>query len=133
MYKDPEDRKAYQREYQRKWLKARRSEWLNKNGPCKKCGSWENLEVDHINSATKITSAVWSWAEDKRNEELAKCQVLCEKCHLEKTLRERRKADHGNGQMYQKYKCRCDKCKKWKLDSGREFNKTRNKSGKLIG
>ncbi|AXH46549.1 HNH endonuclease [Gordonia phage RobinSparkles] len=83
-YKDPIKRSAYQNE----WLKKRRNEWLKENGPCVKCGSWENLEVDHKDRSKKITSSVWSWSAEKRNKELAKCQVLCKSCHLEKTILE---------------------------------------------
>ena len=85
-YKDPIKKMEYQREYQRKWLAKRRQEWFDQNGPCVKCESWDNLEVDHIDPSQKVTSVVWSWSEKRRNEELAKCQVLCENCHHEKTI-----------------------------------------------
>ena len=79
-----------QRESRKSWyrsvVKKRRADWLKANGPCVQCGSLNDLEVDHIDPATKIHHGVWSWREDRRIAELAKCQVLCSKCHLKKTI-----------------------------------------------
>lgn len=80
-YADPEQ----QREYQRQWIAKRRAEWLEQHGPCVVCGSWDNLEVDHIDPATKLTHNVWSLGKAKREAELAKCQVLCREHHVEKS------------------------------------------------
>jgi len=77
--------KEAQREYQRRWMARRREDWLSANGPCVKCGSWDDLEVDHIDPSKKVSHKVWSWREDRRLEELAKCQVLCRNCHYAKT------------------------------------------------
>jgi hypothetical protein len=78
-----------QREYQRKWILRRRADWVTENGPCAQCGSTEDLEVDHKDAATKSLplSKVWSMAYTNpvRIAELAKCQVLCGKCHKAKT------------------------------------------------
>lgn len=82
------DRKEYLRKFQREWLQKRRNKWLNENGPCRQCFSWKKLEVDHIDPSTKITNKVWSWKESRRINELAKCQVLCEKCHQLKSSKE---------------------------------------------
>lgn len=76
------------RSYQLRWIQKRRKAWLDKNGPCRKCGSDLNLEVDHINPNEKVTHRVWNWPEERRNSELSKCQVLCEKCHKQKTSQE---------------------------------------------
>lgn len=96
-------------------VKARRKEWLDINGPCVQCGSQVELQVDHINPSTKVSHKVWSWSEERRLEELAKCQVLCRKCHEAKTSRENSKAspcDGVNTTNYYKNKCRCDPCKR---------------------
>jgi len=109
-YKD----KNKQREYQRLYAANRRKEWLEKNGPCAKCGSWDDLEVDHKNPNDKISHNVWSWSEDRRNEELAKCWVLCYNCHLYKTIKEREtNPEHGTLAKYKhrKNSCKCEKCK----------------------
>lgn len=110
-----EKRKLYQREYQKNWLKKRRLDWIHENGPCKKCGTWENLEVDHIKREDKTmhTASIWSRTEAVRKEELSKCQVLCKKCHLEKTIMESgfEGVVHGTSSGYDHHGCRCDECK----------------------
>jgi hypothetical protein len=106
-YKNPEQ----QREYMRKWMANRRNAWLNENGPCKKCGSWENLEVDHIDPSKKVDHKVWSWSEERRNIELAKCQILCSPCHKKKSkLFYFSKIEHGTYAMRNTWKCECEKC-----------------------
>ncbi len=79
-YKDPEK----QREYQRQWIANRREDFFSDKW-CVECGSIENLELDHINSSTKVSHNIWSWSEERRDVELAKCQVLCHDCHKKKT------------------------------------------------
>jgi 5-methylcytosine-specific restriction endonuclease McrA len=115
--------KKAQRAYQLKWLHARRLAWIEANGPCKNCGSIENLEVDHINPETKRMepSAIWSCSAKKRMSELKKCQVLCEDCHEEKTAKwhaDQRK--HGTLPMYDNG-CRCRECKDTKNASVNEW------------
>jgi 5-methylcytosine-specific restriction endonuclease McrA len=75
---------ALRRRYGRTWLADRRAAWLKEHGPCR-CGSWEQLEVDHIDPAQKVDHRLWSWSKERRDAELAKCQVLCHTCHLDKT------------------------------------------------
>lgn len=75
------------REYQRKWIANRRAEFF-KDKSCAKCGSTESLELDHIDRLTKVSNSIWSWSQVRREEELAKCQVLCSDCHLKKTSQE---------------------------------------------
>lgn len=92
---------------------------------CVKCGSVEKLELDQIDPKTKIANAVWSWSEKRRLEEISKCQVLCYKCHKEKT-----KTDFypppecGTIRKYQHHGCRCPLCKKANRD---RMRKQRNK------
>ena len=69
------------RKYQREWIKSRRTKYFLENGPCVKCGSDKDLQLDHINPETKITHRIWSRSEEFRNKELAKCQILCKDCH----------------------------------------------------
>lgn len=101
-----------QRAYQREWIARRRREWLEENGPCVRCGSWEKLELDHKNRLSKVNHKVWSWRESRRNEELSKCQALCEKCHQLKTTSELSlPIPHGTMVGYKSYRCRCDECR----------------------
>jgi 5-methylcytosine-specific restriction endonuclease McrA len=80
-YKD----KNKQKEYQRQWIADRRSTYL-KDKSCVKCHSTNNLELDHIDESTKISSHIWSWSDKRRELELSKCQVLCYDCHKQKTI-----------------------------------------------
>lgn len=107
-YVDPDQ----QREYQRRHIAQRRADWLAKNGPCVRCGSWDDLEVDHKDRTKKVSHNVWSWSAVRREAELAKCQVLCHPCHVDKTWTEDfERAQHGTDAMYSKGKCRCLPCR----------------------
>ena len=89
---------------------------------CVKCGSTENLEMDHIDPETKLFTISSRMAPKHRNaiiEELKKCQTLCSDCHAQKTAAEHsiafkkdRDKCHGTLSQYWRYKCRCDACKK---------------------
>lgn len=93
-YTDQDEKRRYQRE----WLARRRSEWIEKNGPCIDCGSTEDLQVDHVDASTKVSHRVWSWSAERRKAELAKCVVRCERCHLKKTLRNQEGVTHQSGE-----------------------------------
>jgi len=111
-YKDPRK----QIEYQIKWLAARRLEFF-KDKECVVCGSTEKLELDHIDEKQKVSHRIWSWTLARRLDELAKCQVLCEKCHQEKTTKYHKllftkPLVHGTYNAYRHKGCRCEKCKR---------------------
>ncbi len=109
-YKD----KIKQNEFQLNRMRNFRIAWLTSNGLCVKCGSNERLEVDHIDPSTKVSHKVWSWSQEKRNIELAKCQVLCYNCHMAKSIAEKsRPITHGILQGYNRG-CRCVLCKEIK-------------------
>lgn len=129
-YKDPDARREYMQEYQRRWMIERRMEWINENGPCVDCGSWERLEVDHVDRSTKKLSpaALWgmSRTNPKRVAELAKCVARCYDCHKNKTIQEMSvEPQHGTNRMYNDG-CRCDECREFKrLKNARIRNKLR--------
>jgi 5-methylcytosine-specific restriction endonuclease McrA len=104
----PYKNKEKQKEYMRKWIANRRTKWFNKNGPCKECGSEENLELHHLDPKQKENHRIWSWSWERIFKETAKCEVLCSKCHDKKHLKELR---HGTVYMYTRYKCKCPECK----------------------
>lgn len=117
-YKDPEK----QREYQRKWMAKRKEEFF-KDKECVECGDNEYLELDHIDPETKVTHSVWSWSKERREVELAKCQVLCENCHKKKTSEYRkakaRENPHGTHTRY-RFGCFCNKCRAGHAEYKRE-------------
>lgn len=79
-YSNPEE----QRQYQREWLAQRRSKWFAEK-TCVECGSPDDLRLDHVDPAQKVDHRIWSWSRERRDTELAKCQVLCLRCHVKKT------------------------------------------------
>ena len=59
-------------------------------GKCVECGSTEALEFDHIDPALKSfnISAGYHKPKEILENELAKCQILCNKCHIEKSKKD---------------------------------------------
>lgn len=103
-----DSRREYLREYQRLWKQRRREQWIQEHSPCHGCGSWDELEIDHKDSSSKLVRGtdIWSLspANPKRIQELEKCQVLCRACHIAKTTKagERFRAQgelHGNSKL----------------------------------
>jgi 5-methylcytosine-specific restriction endonuclease McrA len=103
------------RQYQKEWTRKRRKKWFDANGPCVKCGSWFELEADHIDPSTKLMNpgALWNLSDKNpvRIAELAKLQVLCSDCHMEKTIEES-SLDPIHGTYITGYGrgCRCADC-----------------------
>jgi hypothetical protein len=102
-------------EYQNRWMQERRRNWLLQHGPCVDCGSWRYLEVDHVDPSTKVDHRVWSWSNERREKELAKCVVRCRPCHRKKTAKELgfTSIKHGTYTGYLDHKCRCAICRKF--------------------
>lgn len=79
---------------------------------CVKCGSTEKLEFDHIDPEGKsfsINRRVSLKTKEMRSE-LLKCQILCQKCHEEKTAKENSGFTHGTIYGFMKAKCDCAEC-----------------------
>ena len=64
-------------------------------GKCVECGSTELLQFDHINPLEKSFTITSNFHRKDLDEELAKCQLLCWECHMEKT-----KNDWLSGNLY---------------------------------
>lgn len=98
-----------QREYQRKWMAKRRSDYF-KDKACANCKSKDRLELHHINPDLKVSHRIWSWSKDKREAELKKCIIVCNDCH--KTLTKewyKQNWQHGARRMYENG-CKCPAC-----------------------
>ena len=113
----PYKNKAAQKEYAARWylevVKPRRDRWFRENGPCVDCGSWEDLELDHVDPKTKISSKIWSWSDERREVELKKCKPRCYGCHKKKTVIEISipiEDHHGRYACWKNKGCRCQLC-----------------------
>jgi hypothetical protein len=112
----------YMKKYMLKRYHDRRlKSFILLGGKCGKCGIVpDKYDFDHINPELKSfdVSSIWSFSEKKFLQELSKCQILCEKCHAEKTLVDRgmnnAREVHGTISSY-RY-CKCDLCKKAKSE-----------------
>lgn len=107
----------YMREYMARRREARRAELRGMlGGRCAVCGSTEGLEFDHIDHATKSFS-IGMWIDRKWElllQEVAKCQLLCNAHHIEKT-RQERTVPHGGG-VSGRRNCKCEPCKARKAE-----------------
>lgn len=111
-----EEYNAYMREYMLKRYKIRRAKAIEFLGSkCVNCNSIEELQFDHIHPSTKLFNIAKqsSVAEDKFWTEVKKCQLLCQECHTNKTLKDLNqvsaKTTHGTLSSY-RY-CKCELCK----------------------
>lgn len=77
-------------------------------GECKKCGSTDRLEFDHVDPKNKSFTIMDRWYVELEIliTELQKCQLLCFTCHRKKSFA----VEHGGG-VYGKKNCTCDLCK----------------------
>ncbi len=106
-------------------------------GCCVGCGSRENLELDHIDPKSKSfeVSKFLSVSLEDFRKELKKCQLLCRKCHVKKTLKEQGKlptGTHGTLSTYSHGKCRCQKCKDTWNAYSRKYKREWRKRKRLI-
>ena len=110
---------------------------LRLGNKCAKCGATENLEFDHIDPTTKTNSKsaianLITANKEKLNQELIKCQLLCNDCHREKNkidcgVIHRKPIKHGTISGYQHYKCRCTLCRE-AYANWRKNRKSRNRT-----
>lgn len=106
-----------------------RSDWIKENGPCRACGSNQNLEIDHIDERTKefeIATLFLAPRSEKLKIELAKCQVLCRPCHRKKTTAtSQSNLKHGKTRRLYELGCRCDLCVNFNRTYYREYARRR--------
>ncbi len=119
----------------RRYHRRRNKAVSDLGGKCKMCGSLERLEIDHIDSKSKsynIAKILTSGSQKILDDELAKCQILCRKCHEEKSIIDsgNKRAEHGTSSMYTHYKCKCEPCRLARNEDSRR-NKARRKLQRL--
>lgn len=105
-------------------------------GKCNQCGSTSKLEFDHIDRHSKkdtITNLL-TYKIEVIYEEIKKCQLLCEKCHEDKTRNELGRAKHGSVSMYRYHKCRCLECRTiWNAKTNEYKKKAKLLRSSVIG
>lgn len=95
---------------------------------CNKCGSLQNLEVNHIDRTKKNFGLSGKGLDNSWPNiliELENCELLCSMCHEEYTATQYANEEivpvnkgvrleylHGTARTYLEAKCRCDSCKK---------------------
>ena len=135
MPKSAEELNAYMKKYLKKRYNERKAEALDRlGGKCVICGAVDELEVDHIDRTQKSMpfSRMYVVLRERFEEELAKCQLLCNRCHIEKTIDERghnRRTEHGTFACYRHMKCRCEACRKACRDHSRAYRARKKKMG----
>lgn len=83
--------RTYYRDYSRNYYHRRKAELMQKlGGKCVICGCTTSLQFDHIDPAVKTFSITKLLNHSKKavDAELAKCQLLCKACHLEKSRKD---------------------------------------------
>lgn len=127
---DPETKRINynkrQREYHLKQYHRVRSDMITRlGGRCASCGYDKNLEIDHRDRELKDydISKMWALSSVRLEDELAKCQILCEECHKFKSITERglkpAKNTHGTISSY-RY-CHCSLCRAAKAEYTRNY------------
>lgn len=127
---------AYMREYMKARYHARRKSAIALlGGKCVKCGKEDDLEIDHVDrTQKKLALFEESFSEDRFQQELQKCQLLCSTCHDEKSAAESGKqiarGTHGTLSAY-RY-CHCELCRAAKNKWNREYRvRKRTEQGSL--
>lgn len=136
--KDPEKNKEYMREYMKKRYHTRVA--LAKKllgGECSRCGSTDRLQFDHKDRSGKqftICKFIAGCSELKLIEELKKCQLLCEPCHIEKTRQDlnQQNARKTHGTLSSYRYCKCDLCKRAWYDYSNAYRRKRRALGKAV-
>ena len=117
---------AYMAKYMLKRYRERRAHAIDAlGGKCARCGSQDQLELDHVDRSTKRgdLGKLFTQGEARYLNELAKCQLLCSACHIEKT-RSEISVEHGGG-LSGKRNCKCAPCRIKKNEYMREWKRTK--------
>jgi hypothetical protein len=142
MPRNKENWNAYIRDYQKKKYVERKGVYIQKlGGKCVLCSSTESLEFDHLDATTKsftFTTKIATLSIEKLDAEAKKLQLLCNKCHKEKTAANNDDGSVGHGLGTSgKRNCPCSPCKTRKAEymksKQEQYNSVRNQKRKLGG
>lgn len=121
----------YMREYMKNRYAARRAEAIAVlGGKCVQCQTTSDLEIDHIDPSQKSysMSKILNRSKALVESELAKCQILCHECHVDK---HRSQAECGTTARYHAG-CRCSECRR-AIAAREKLRKTTWKYGPRVG
>ena len=122
--KKKEDYNEYMKLYMRDYSAKRRLKAIDfLGGRCVKCGSTSGLEVHHKDPSKKsfTLASGWHHAWTKIEEELSKCELLCEKHH-----KEHHKSNHPHGDVRRYWRgCRCSECKAANTAHSKKYRESR--------
>lgn len=112
-YSDPEQQRAFQRE----WYKKRRKKFL-RGKKCIQCGTSKDLVAIKIQPDNSPRGNFWHRKDLK--EYLKNRTTLCKKCQLDK-LHAKQRLGHGTESYYKHRYCRCKLCKKAHSDVNKRY------------
>ena len=118
-WNDKNFRRAYNKNY---YYKRRQKLYDYLGGRCVVCGSVEELEFDHIDPNQKAYDIGKNMSLDSIKDELDKCQLLCNTCHIKKTNADKQPFTHGTYYAWMRRKCPCNEC----LVAKRQWHDIRN-------
>jgi len=90
----------YHRAYSQQYYHTRRNNIIQDlGGRCVRCGSSENLEIDHCDPTKKHFNIgdLLNHSKEEVERELTKCQLLCHNCHRKKSNEELQIRNSGSG------------------------------------
>ena len=128
-----ENHNEYHRNYQKKRY-AERKAWAHSllGNICARCGDETGpFDVDHIDPTEKtfqVSTGYSKFSKKRLAEELEKCQLLCQPCHITKSRKDlaaikgqREYWEHGTLTGYRTRRCRCDECARQHRDHYRQY------------
>lgn len=125
-------REYLKRRYQTRMAQAK----IFLGGVCVRCGSYDFLELDHIDPSTKkwTVSAISWMSESGFWDEVKKCQLLCETCHIQKTREDRgsKNARETHGTLSSYRYCKCVECRYAKSQWSKRYYKRTNISRTVL-
>lgn len=103
---------------------ARRQQGIEQlGGKCLKCAATENLHFHHRNPKEKsfTVGSGGSFSEERWQQELAKCDLLCRDCHIVE-----HKPAHVHGDVRRYWQgCKCAECRAANTAHSRRYKRSR--------